>query len=381
MYLFIRAFHSLLLFFFINYFLLGCSGSLTQKVFAQSASLNLLTAEPWSSADLLFKKDQKWLGGDGAGSIDLGDNRVLWLFGDSIIAKGEIPRRDEAVMIRNSIAIQSGYNPSLASIRFYWKIRNKRPESFFPEDNDKWFWPGQGIKIHKILLIFLLKIRSSNNEFGFEAIGWKAVTILNSDEDPNKWVLNWLNTPENEYGVIFGSGSILLVNHFVYAFGSDESRDHGIYLIRWPVNHVIQENLVSPEWWAGKEKGWVKQQNLTGKPQPVFSEGQTEFTVHFEPLLGKFLEIQTAGFGSADIAFRIGESVTGPWSDLQRFYRPDEYFCKDVLIYAGKAHPELVGADIVLTYATNSTHFSQLIGDTSLYFPRFLKVNLKLSPE
>ena len=201
--------------------------------------------------------------------------------------------------------------------------------------------------------------------------------ISNPDEDPNNWALNWLIAPENEYGIIVGSGSILQMNNFVYAFSSDESKAHNIYLVRWPANHVIRGDLTEPEWWAGRPKGWVKQQDLTRKPQPVFSEGQIEFTEHFEPLLGKFLEIQTTGFGSADIAFRIGDRLTGPWSDLQRFYRPDEYFTKNILIYAGKAHPELVGADIVLTYVANSTNSSQLVNDVSLYFPRFLKVHFK----
>ena len=39
----------------------------------------------WPAADSLFLHDNYWIGGDGAYSIDLGDERVLWLFGDSWI--------------------------------------------------------------------------------------------------------------------------------------------------------------------------------------------------------------------------------------------------------------------------------------------------------
>ncbi len=376
MHLFVKTFNRFLFLCFLNCVLLGCTGYSKHKEYAQSSPLPILTAESWSSSDSLFRSDPKWLGGDAATSIDLGSDRILWLFGDSLIATGKTSKRNESVMIRNSIAIQAGYNPSVASVKFYWRIQEQRPRSFFPEERDNWFWPGQGIRIYDTLLIFLMKLCSSTKEMGFETIGWSAVTILNSDEDPNNWILNWLNAPENEYGVIVGSGSVLQMNDFVYAFGSDESKVHNIYLVRWPVNRVILEDLAEPEWWAGHEKGWVKQQGLTRKPQPIFSEGQVEFTVHFEPLLGKFLEIQTVGFGPADIAFRVADNLIGPWSDLQRFYRPDEYFRKNVLIYAGKAHPELVGADIVLTYVVNGTNFSQLVNDNSLYFPRFLKVHL-----
>ena len=44
-----------------------------------------IDAEPWPEADELFRSDPHWLGSDDAYSIDLGDGRVLWLFGDTFI--------------------------------------------------------------------------------------------------------------------------------------------------------------------------------------------------------------------------------------------------------------------------------------------------------
>ncbi len=37
-------------------------------------------ATPWQEAVLLFRGDPRWVGGDGAYSIDLENGRVLWLF-------------------------------------------------------------------------------------------------------------------------------------------------------------------------------------------------------------------------------------------------------------------------------------------------------------
>ena len=51
-----------------------------------------------------------------------------------------------------------------------------------------------------------------------------------------------------------------------------------------------------------------------------------------------------------------------------------------IMIYAAKAHPHLAGADLVLTYATNSQDFSQLVARKDLYYPRFLRVSFT-SPE
>jgi len=46
-----------------------------------------------------------------------------------------------------------------------------------------------------------------------------------------------------------------------------------------------------------------------------------------------------------------------------------------VLVYAGKGHPELTGAPLVATYASNSTRLPTLVADTTLYYPRFVRVS------
>jgi hypothetical protein len=116
-------------------------------------------------------------------------------------------------------------------------------------------------------------------------------------------------------------------------------------------------------------------------PQALFAEGQTEFTVHYEPLLNQFLEIQTVGFGQADLGFRLAETPSGKRSLLEPFYRPKEYGDAGVLIYAAKAHPQLEGADLVLTYATNIVGFGRLVARDDLYYPRFLRARLGMAPE
>lgn len=104
-------------------------------------------------------------------------------------------------------------------------------------------------------------------------------------------------------------------------------------------------------------------------------------TMHYEPLLNKFLEIQTVGFGRSDLGFRLADSPTGRWTPIERFYRPEEYQISEVMIYAVKAHPHLIRADLVLTYATNSFDFDRLVANDNLYYPRFLRVSFKGSME
>jgi len=91
------------------------------------------TATAWPEADRLFHSYPRWLGADAAYSFDLGNQRVLWLFGDSFVG-GLKWRRSR--MVRNSIAIQKGYDPSAASIRFYW---GGKLTFFFPEEGRRRF--------------------------------------------------------------------------------------------------------------------------------------------------------------------------------------------------------------------------------------------------
>jgi hypothetical protein len=98
-----------------------------------------------------------------------------------------------------------------------------------------------------------------------------------------------------------------------------------------------------------------------------------EFTVHYSPLLKQFLQIQTRSFQDPSMALRAATDITGPWSPLQNFYKPIEAGQPNLIIYAGKSHPELTGADIVFTYVVNSTDYGRLLRDHRIYYPVFLK--------
>ena len=334
-----------------------------------------ISGEPWPEADRLFRGDNHWLGGDGASSIDLGKGRVLWLFGDSFINQASSDDRRDAAIVRNSIAIQKGYNPSLASAKFYWNRKDGEPSSFFKEEASHWYWPGDGIRINNTLVIFLMEVCEDNNELGFDVTGWQAVMIDNPDADPENWHIERIDTPANQFGVIAGSACVLRIDTYFYAFGAD-SKKRDAYLIRWPVPSVLKGDLSKPQWWT-KKRGWVRQDDLTELPLPLFTEGQMEFTVNYVPEIGKYLEIQTVSLLNPSLAHRWAENIAGPWSPLKEFYGPPESGQNRILIYAGKSHPALTGAGAVFTYAVNSTDSERLLRDNNIYYPVFLKGEIR----
>jgi len=332
---------------------------------------------PWLEADLLFKQDPRFRGGDGAYSIDLGNQRVLWLMGDSFISSQKSLSRKGSTMIRNCVAIQSGYDPSNARMRYTWRYQDSTPTSFFPERGKEWFWPGHGTMISDRLLLFLMRIGTDESLLGFRATGWDALLVENPQEKPRFWKLRELHSPPNQWDILIGSASVMVEGDFLYALGVKESGSRGAYLIRFSNKKAYHGDLSNPFWWDSRSHEWRSQKFLSNPPPPLFDDSQTEFTIHHAPERNQWVQIQTSGFGGANIASRHSSKLTGVWSGLSPIHTPEEAPIPNILIYAGKAHPELEGADMIITYATNTLDFAELILDENLYFPRFLRLDRK----
>lgn len=337
----------------------------------------ILETSSFSEADQLFRKDLHWVGGDDAYSIPFSEDRTIWLFADTFIDPTGNNNRNSATMIRNSIAIQNGSDPASANLTYFWRKDSLgNPSSFFPEKGEDWYWPGHGIYVNNKLFIFLMRVRGIDTGLGFEVYDWDVVSIQNPKDHPLSWKLKWLDIPRNQYQVIVGSASIIKIEDFIYAFGSQEGIPrHPIYLTRWTLNEFTLGNLKRIEWWDSSTNNWIQQSHLDSIPKPIFIDGQTEFTVHYEKRINKFLCIQTLEFGASNLYYRISENLTGPWSDPIKLFEPPEKNKPNIMIYAAKAHPQLTGSELVLTYATNTFKFSDIFSDTLLYYPRFVRLN------
>ena len=331
-------------------------------------------ASSWPEADRLFHQDPAWLGGDGAYSIDLGAGRVLWLFGDSFIAEPGSARREGAAIARNTIAIQRGYDPETAAMTFHWRGGRKEPSAFFAGGRRDWLWPAHGARVGKKLILFFLKVRESHkNSLGFELSGRAALAVDDPDADPAAWRPRRLDLPRELPRLLMGS-AVLAQGGWLYAYCPEEP-GHDVFLARWPAARAARGELARPQWWCGGQ-GWKDGRGLRGeRPEALFNSG-TEFSVHCEEGSGGCMQVQTTGFGAADLGLRRSPRPEGPWSALTNVFRPEESGRPGVLVYAGKAHPELRGRGLAATYAANSSDFGALVKDLGLYFPRFVRLLL-----
>lgn len=326
------------------------------------------SASAWPEADLLFHRDPRWLGSDAAFSVDLGHERVLWLFGDTFIATSEHHLRRESHMVRNTIAVQRGLDPSRAEIDFLWK---PGPASWFPEQGKEWYWPQHGVRIPDgPLILFWSRVHETPGEgLGFMADGWTAVSIDNPDASPDLWQPRVLETPRFPSGILPAQG-LFVEGDFVYGLAIREPGNHEGFALRIAISALRRGDLAQLVLWDGH---WTPASECTA-PVAVIADAAPEFSLCLSAKLGRYVHVRSLGFGATTLALGTSEHVTGPWSAPIEVYRPPESDRKDAFVYAGKAHPELLGADLVATYASNSFDFEKLVSDSSLYYPRFVRV-------
>jgi hypothetical protein len=322
-----------------------------------------------------FTSDPLWRGADGASSIDMGNGKVLWLFSDGFVCKDSTRSRKNSVMIRNSVAIQTGYDLKDSKIKYCWDQSGKKPKELFWVHGKGWFWTGHGTMVKDRLIIFLIKEHSVRTGLGFEASGWYAVVVYNPGDEPSKWKMKYFEGPET-FGLIAGSGAVLKDDKYLYSYGAVEPATHEIYLLRWKLEDAYNGRIMFPEWFMkGK---WAGRKTRFPVPDPLFTGG-TEFSVHYDSTLKKYIQIQSFGFGEGELGFRLSDSLQGPWTNPFMFYKPVYPGVKKPFMYSAKAHPELHGNGIYITYNINSFDFGELIENQNIYFPKFvlLKVSEK----
>lgn len=322
----------------------------------------------------IFKKDRYWRGADGAATVELSGGRVLWLFSDTFIDQdGTGKRSNSKTMIRNSIALQD--SSSLKSkLTYYFKGTKQKPDDYFKVSGENWFWTGHGILIMDKLVVFLIEETSTDKGIGFEAIGWYVAIIDNPNDNPEKWIINYFKGSQT-FGVIVGSSAVLQDENYLYAFGVKEPATHETYLLRFEKEKLIKGDLSNIEWWHNNT--WDEKINEEPKSSSLFI-GQTEFSVHYDQKLKKYIQIQTHGFGKASIGYRLADQLYGPWTEPILIYTPDLEEERE-FVYTANAHPELKSDGLIITYNINNGDFGRLINNEEIYFPKIIELKFKIN--
>ncbi|MGH7222124.1 MAG: hypothetical protein ACRELF_02755, partial [Gemmataceae bacterium] len=188
----------------------------------------VVKAEPAPEWNAKFTGTDGWIGGDAAYTAVLSRHRVVWLFGDTLLGTVKDGKRAGAVMVNNTVGVQTGRDKN-AVIRFVaGKSRDGKPAAVFtPADGKGWLWPQAVVRVGKRLFVFLPQIDKSKDPgvFGFRHIcQWLAV-IDNADDEPLQWRVKQQRLPFARFGprrVRSWGSAVLADGDHLYVYGYQE---------------------------------------------------------------------------------------------------------------------------------------------------------------
>lgn len=368
-----------------------------------------LQAEPWPGADRLFFNNPdtpEWKGADVANSVAVDDTRVLWVFGDTLLAEPGANACERFgtfdIALHNSLALQSGTDPTTARIEHFWGQGDSGPESFFSpaEDDGSWYWMGGVTVLGDQALVFLMRARSTlppgadANEptacagLNFEMLGWDARIARITPQTPDKWQWRAVSLPDDVawHGILAGSSTVMVRDDYLYAWSAGPATLAGnpVFLARWPLAAASAGDLRAPQWHT--DAGWTPQRTLgSASPTPIVNDGNNEVSVAENPWPGTaqpWWWLQSSRVMNSPLCYRSGTSATS-FGECREFMQPPElasYPGSNLLVYAVKFHPALSGAGsgaAIATYVVNSCSLRDIQDKCDLYYPRFIKLRLR----
>jgi hypothetical protein len=339
-------------------------------------------ARPAPEMNALFEQKDNWIGGDGVYSVALTPERTLWLFSDTWVGSVRAGKRTNATIVNNTLALQDGRG---ASAKLQFIIRRDaegKPRAFLtPEDKRGWFWLQSGERIEQRLFLFLAQVEKTdaNSVFGFRQIGEWLGVVTNPLASPTAWRVEQRRLPCEiflpERQVTFGAAT-LVEGGYLYIYGTDEEIKPG-GLDRYLILARVQTNEVANfSAWRYYVKGnW----DADFRKASRIADGMaSEGSVSFLPKLGQYVLVYTDRGLSPKIQARTSSTPWGEWSAPTTVYQcPEMGRDKNIFCYAAKAHPSQgTSEEMLISYVANSFDFWQVVGDASLYWPRFIRVQL-----
>jgi hypothetical protein len=368
----------------------------------------------------VFDRSDGWTGADAAGSIDLGDGRTLWTFGDTWIGNIRAGKRvSGATMVNNSIAVHPTDKanpwrpPDPRAVEFFWGPSDKdghptawvvppavpgRPES---DNNHDWFWatgggvassPGDGRGGQ--LVVFLFRTRRDPRGKGvwnFTTVGTSMAIVDNVSDPPQRWRPRVVDVPGT--GRIEGAAGSGAPVELLWGMSACVPRDRSeparhvllcgtrrsgpvdtaLVMARAPVGSVERFG----EWIAVSEPDKAKSPSV--QPRSIASGLVSEFSVEQMDHNGRptWILIQSEPLLGKRIFARTAPGPEGPWSAPRTIFSvPEVAKNRAYFTYAAKGHASLSRpGELLVTYLVNSQNFGDLVHDTTIYHPKFLRIS------
>ena len=317
-----------------------------------------------------FPDRDGWYGGDGAYSIRLDDERVLWLFGDTFVAdrEGRPDRVGMPVVLGTTLAVSTCDAEGAFQIRYWLKKKNGRFVSSFGDG--EWLWPQDPFLVERTLYVPLVAVTADpqrQGPFPFKIAGHKLARIRDfGGADPNRWAVDYLDlTPDIPKEIkAFATTSVVSGPH-VYFFPLYGATRDGAAILGNILARIAVDRLNDPapaveylgrdgQWRNGLDPATVK---------VVLDAAVSEMSVRYHPEAGKWVAVYLALQNRGDrMLYRTADALEGPWSAPGILLQPipelvpdSPRYDRNNFCYAGKEHRAFARKQtLVVTYVCNS---------------------------
>jgi hypothetical protein len=360
-----------------------------------SPDLTALPAPEWTD---LFTRTSGWTGADGIYSIPLSGLEIpqtgssdldeIFVFSDTFI--GEVDsnnRRQNAVLINNTLGFLKGQRPIEENITFFWETDQfNDPETvFIPNTPDSkpgdWYWLMDGIALNDKVYVYALRLEpGSGGIFNFKLIG---VNLIKFDAHPGGSISNvvqmdtplFYSNPPATNDLAFGQALMPMTvesgnpgaDGYIYIYGPmNSAAGKQLTVGRFLPENI--ENFSTYEFWNGT--GWTN--NIA---DAAVIDNNTSQELSVTPLAeDTFLHVFLSG---NNVYISVGDSPAGPFDFEEPIYHcPEPQQIPSTFVYNAKAHPNLSEPDeLLISYNVNTFDFGDLFNNADTYRPRFITFN------
>lgn len=325
-----------------------------------------------SSADL-----PAWQAGDIGASVQLRDQRMVWVFGDTVRSSSMSPR-----LVANSMLVSSGTcvaqvlapgdGPVIPDagpdvVRWPMSIVAMRPID------------TQQIELHpdvtEVLVVFCARTRrGSGGNLDYTFLGTDAaVFTVSTDGTPQLFEIMQISPDDDAIDQVNWGAASAVYGSWFYMFGTRQTgHDFGreLYVGRAPISDPTDRSRW--QFWDGHAWG-----SAMGRAAAVLpAQGGVSQTLSVDRIDGQWVAVSKRDGDLGDFVY-VWTSPTpyGPWSPRKGVAAPAGFDTGN-LKYAPLAHPEVPLADgkLLVSISRNTTDPQRLLDDPEVGRPVFAEV-------
>ncbi len=322
--------------------------------------------------DLLLPENPIGISGaDGSISIDLGQGKSLFLWGDSFLGpiKDNIRQQPSKFILGNTATLMSK-----DSIRSLYSGNFDQPSSFIDvkeeEKGKYWYWPGDAIIYKEKLLVFMAKYSKKANENGPFAFQYEGCDFLLLDP-VNYNILDRSPFIAGSNPIHYGH-AILRKDNVLYIYGSKADNKNfrsELHVMRARIKGNRLEKL---EYWNGSN--WVKEADKSQAIKGINSMVSEQFSVR--EINGKIVLLNQDRYQiPGKILSYIADNFQGPFAQEKLLYQINEPDLKSdsLFTYNAMFHPQIRRNNSLLVSYNVNTYSERLWWKkASVYRPRFI---------